>query len=136
MLAWESFRRAADGRHWVRVAVAHEQSFVLPTAAHAKMWDVADTGQFHGLFMGVNRHASPAINELRFAEADARALHALFADTLGDGSELLVGEDVTRSIIEARFQALADCGSGDVVVVSFRTETGLTLIRPAAVSRE
>jgi helicase len=68
--------------------------------------------------MGVNRHASPAVSELRFAEADATALHALFADTLG-GGELLVGEAVTRSAIESRFRALADCGSDDVVVISF-----------------
>jgi helicase len=125
-MSWRSRLRArskpgheGDGSHSIRVAVAHERPFVLPTALHAKMWDVALTGQFHGLFMGVNRHASPAISELRFAEADARALHALFADTLGDGSDLLVGEDVTGSRIEARFQALAACGSSDVVVVSF-----------------
>jgi helicase len=73
---------------------------------------------FHGLFMGVNRHASSAINELRFAEADARALQALFADGVGQG-ELLLGEAVTREAIEGRFAALADCGAEDVVFVSF-----------------
>ena len=69
--------------------------------------------------MGVNRHASTAVSELRFAEADATALHALFADTLGPGSELLIGEGATKAAIEARFGALADCGADDVAVVTF-----------------
>jgi replicative superfamily II helicase len=78
-----------------------------------------DRGRFHGLFMGVNRHASTAISELRFAEADATALHALFADTLGDESELLIGEQVTRSTVASRFEHLAGCGRDDAVVVTF-----------------
>jgi helicase len=80
---------------------------------------MSGSARFHGLFMGVNRHASSAISELRFAEADATALHALFSDTLGPNSELLVGESATRSAIESRFEALADCGPNDVVVVTF-----------------
>jgi helicase len=56
---------------------------------------------------------------LRFAEADATALHALFADALCDGSELLIGEQVTRSAVALRFEQLAGCGSDDVVVVTF-----------------
>src|SRR4051812_5636174 len=74
---------------------------------------------FHGLFMGVNRHASSAISELRFAETDATALHALFADTLGDDSELLVGEDVTRDAVASRLERLAECRNDDVVVMTF-----------------
>jgi replicative superfamily II helicase len=74
---------------------------------------------FHGLFMGVNRYRSPAVNELRFAEADATALHALFADNLGEGAELLLGDALTRPAVQARFEALAGCGRNDVVVVAF-----------------
>jgi ATP-dependent DNA helicase len=80
---------------------------------------MSGSARFHGLFIGVNRHSSAAISELRFAEADATALHALFSDTLGAPAELLVGESATRSAIESRFEALADCGPDDVVVATF-----------------
>ena len=75
--------------------------------------------KFHGLFMGVDRYASSEIQELRYAEQDAVALHALFADNLGDGGDLLVGGSATRSEIERRFQQLAEVHADDVVVVSF-----------------
>jgi helicase len=75
--------------------------------------------RFHGLFMGVNRYASPAVSELRFAEADAMALHALFADTLAGENTLLVGAGVTRSAIEEHFDRLAGCDEEDVVVITF-----------------
>ena len=87
--------------------------------SRAKICGVTDNGRFHGLFMGVNRHASTAVSELRFAEADATALHAVFADTLGDGSELLIGEQMTRRAVASRLEQLADCGSDDVVVLTF-----------------
>ena len=69
--------------------------------------------------MGVNRHASPAVSELRFAESDATALHALFTDTLGGDTELLVGPAVTKDAIAGRLQALAYCEPADVVVIAF-----------------
>lgn len=75
--------------------------------------------QFHGLFMGVDRCGSPNIQELRYAEQDAVALHALFADNLGAGGELLVGGAVTRPEIERRFKQLAEAHPEDVVIVSF-----------------
>jgi helicase len=75
--------------------------------------------RFHGLFMGVDGYASPDIQELRYAEQDAIALHTLFADTLGAGGELLIGADATRAEIERRFEQLAAVGADDVVVVSF-----------------
>jgi helicase len=74
---------------------------------------------FHGLFMGVDRYASPEIQELRYAEQDAVALHTLFADNLGHGGELLIGGSATRPEIERRFQQLAQVDPDDVVVVSF-----------------
>ncbi|HUA74576.1 MAG TPA: DEAD/DEAH box helicase [Solirubrobacteraceae bacterium] len=80
---------------------------------------MTNTGSFHGLFMGVNRYASPAINELRFAEADATALHALFADTLAGECELLTGAAVTREALERQFARLAGCDEQDVVVITF-----------------
>jgi helicase len=74
---------------------------------------------FHGLFVGVDRHASPAVSELRFAERDATALHALFTDTLGGHTELLTGPAVTKDSITARFRALAACDADDIVVIAF-----------------
>ena len=79
---------------------------------------VADR-QIRGVFIGIDRYQAPEINELRYAERDARALHALFADTFGDGAELLVGEQATRAAIEAQFAALARAGTDDFVVVGF-----------------
>jgi helicase len=77
------------------------------------------SGHFHGLFMGVNRYASPAINELRFAEADATALHALFKDTLTGECNRLTGAAATREALEQQFTRLAACDEQDVVVVTF-----------------
>ena len=75
--------------------------------------------QIRGVFIGIDRYQAPEINELRYAERDARALHALFADTFGDGAELLVGAQATRAAIEAQFAALARADTDDFVVVGF-----------------
>jgi len=74
--------------------------------------------EFHGLFMGLDHYGSPDIQELRYAEQDAVALHTLFADNLG-GGELVVGSAATRLEIERRFEQLTQVGPYDVVVVSF-----------------
>jgi replicative superfamily II helicase len=75
--------------------------------------------KFHGLFMGVDRYAAKEVSELRFAERDALALHALFTDTFGAGGELLTGSAVTRSAVEERFADLATVDPDDFVVVAF-----------------
>jgi hypothetical protein len=54
---------------------------------------------FYGLFIGINRHSSTSINELSFAARDAAALHALFTDTLGGATKLIVDEEATRATI-------------------------------------
>lgn len=77
-----------------------------------------NTRRFHGLFIGVDRHIDPAISELRFAERDASAMHALFADNLGEGT-LLHSADATRERLLDEFAALALAGEDDVVVISF-----------------
>jgi replicative superfamily II helicase len=76
-------------------------------------------GRFRGLFIGIDKYASPDISELRCAERDARALQALFADTLGDGGKLVCGPDATRVAIEAYFSELAGSDIDDVVVIAF-----------------
>jgi helicase len=57
---------------------------------------------FQGLFIGIDRHASPAIGELSCACRDAIALEALFTDTLGGRSVLLTDGDATRGIQDPR----------------------------------
>lgn len=74
---------------------------------------------FRGLFIGIDRYASPHINELNCARRDAVALEALFTDTLGGQSTLLVDTDATRDRIEQEFAALASCDPDDTVVIAF-----------------
>jgi replicative superfamily II helicase len=74
---------------------------------------------FHGVFIGVDRYASPDIAWLSCAKRDAVALEALFADTLGGTTTLLVDEEATRAGVEAAFQRLTACDPEDTVVISF-----------------
>ena len=76
------------------------------------------TGAFHGLFMGVNRHASPAINELtirggRCGGADACRGHAR------RGVQSAHRRGRTRQTLEEHFVRLAACDEEDVVVITF-----------------
>lgn len=75
--------------------------------------------KFHGLFIGVDRYASPRVSWLSCAKRDAVALHSLFADNLGNGGKLLVDEQATKGAIKAEFEALAQCDPDDVVVISY-----------------
>jgi len=74
---------------------------------------------FRGLFVGIDRYASTQISWLDCARRDARAMHALFADTLGTGAIQLLDREATRIAIEQHFAALAACDEDDVVVVYF-----------------
>ena len=55
---------------------------------------------FRGLFIGIDRYASPDVNWLSCATRDAKALHALFGDTLGGTSALLIDGQATRAAVE------------------------------------
>lgn len=73
-----------------------------------------------GLFVGVDRFASPEISWLTSAVRDATALYALFGDTFGAGqSSLLTDQAATRGAIEKEFERLAGCEPDDVVVITF-----------------
>lgn len=74
---------------------------------------------FVRLFIGLDRYRSPLIDELDCARRDATALEALFADTLGGTSRLLLDKEATAAGIMAELEALADCGPEDTVVISF-----------------
>jgi helicase len=55
-------------------------------------------------------------NWLSFAGRDARALHALFTDSFGGGTTLLLDDQATVAEIGSRFDALSACDPEDVVV--------------------
>ncbi len=74
---------------------------------------------FHGLFIGIDRYSSRSIKWLSCARRDAVALHALFTDTLGGNTKLLVDNDATKDAIESELNTLASCKEDDVVVISF-----------------
>ncbi|GAA1807934.1 DEAD/DEAH box helicase [Actinomadura chokoriensis] len=84
-----------------------------PTAASAR--------QFHGLFVGINRYRSKSVRRLASASRDAKALHALFSDNLGDtDTTLLVDRDATcAAVVAALTELQTRSTSEDVVVISF-----------------
>lgn len=73
----------------------------------------------HGLFIGIDRCASPSIPWLGCARRDAIALHALFTDTLGGNTTLLQDSEATRATIETELEKLTHCKEDDVVVITF-----------------
>ncbi len=73
----------------------------------------------HGIFIGIDRYASPAINWLSCAKRDATALHALFADNLPGDLKLLTDKDATSSTIEEELKSLSQCDPDDIVVFTF-----------------
>lgn len=75
--------------------------------------------KFHGLFIGIDRYTSPAVNWLSCARRDAVVLHALFTDTFGGESRLLLDADATRGTIEQAFGRLTVCAPEDMVVIVF-----------------
>jgi helicase len=73
----------------------------------------------HGLFVGIDRYASPDINWLACAKRDAVALHALFTDTLGGSYTLLTDDDATRQNIETAMARFATVAEDDLVIITF-----------------
>lgn len=74
---------------------------------------------YRGLFIGIDRYTSIDINELSCAVRDATALHALFADTLGDGGILLSDNTATRQSIQDQFEALKSCDENDIIIITY-----------------
>jgi hypothetical protein len=72
-----------------------------------------------GLFIGIDRYASPSVNWLSCAGRDARALHALFTDSFGGATTLLLDDQATVAEIGRCFDALSACDPEDVVVITF-----------------
>jgi helicase len=74
---------------------------------------------FKGLFTGIDRYASPGIDWLSCSGRDAMALHALFSDTLGGDTTLLMDAEATVGAIREKFEHLATVDPDDVVVIAF-----------------
>lgn len=74
---------------------------------------------FKGLFIGIDRYASPEINWLSCATRDATALHALFTDTFGGDTALLTDALATVTAVRERFEQLASSDPDDIVVIAF-----------------
>jgi helicase len=77
--------------------------------------------KFHSLFIGIDRYDDPRVNWLSGAVRDARALHALFADTIpGSPHVLLTDADATLEGIRSALEALvAEAESDDVVFIFY-----------------
>ncbi|MGV9722811.1 DEAD/DEAH box helicase [Nocardia beijingensis] len=76
--------------------------------------------RFHGLFVGVDRYADQRILWLSGAVRDAKALHALFSDTLiGESHLLLADEDATLEGIRTALDSIASTAEEDDIVVVF-----------------
>src|SRR5260370_35401565 len=72
-----------------------------------------------GLFIGIDRYASPGIGWLSCSGRDAMALHALFSDTLGGDTTLLMDAQATVAAIREKFEHLAMVDPDEVVVIAF-----------------
>lgn len=74
-----------------------------------------------GVFVGVNKHADQEIPELTGATKDARALWALFSDTIGGFSgRLLLDENANLNDTRAAIIAtLESANPDDVIIISF-----------------
>lgn len=76
--------------------------------------------KFHSLFVGIDRYDDPRINWLSGAVGDARALHALFADTVpGSPHVLLTDAEATLNGIRSALDALVMATEPDDVVFIF-----------------
>jgi helicase len=74
---------------------------------------------FRGLFIGIDRYASPGVSWLSCAGRDAKALYALFTDSFGGETTLLLDDQAMVAEIGRRFDALSACDPEDVVVIAF-----------------
>ena len=81
---------------------------------------------FKGLFVGIDRYASPLISNLSCAVRDAQALYGLFSDSLGTSSStLLINEQATKAGVIRAVQDL-HAQPDDVVVLAFEEDRDLT----------
>jgi hypothetical protein len=80
------------------------------------------------IFVGINKQLDPTIDELTGAVRDAKALNALFLDSVPDlSAQLLLDERATKEAVsQAIFGTLSSATSDDVLVISFAGHGSLT----------
>ena len=73
------------------------------------------------IFVGINKQLDPNIDELTGAVRDAKALNALFMDSVPDlSAQLLIDEHATKEAVsKAIFGTLTSATADDVLVISF-----------------
>ncbi|MVF23714.1 DEAD/DEAH box helicase [Methylocaldum sp. BRCS4] len=73
------------------------------------------------VFVGINKHLDPTIDELTGAVHDASSLCALFMDSMpGLSCRLLVDADATKDAVsQAIFGTLANAADNDIIIISF-----------------
>ncbi len=82
-------------------------------------WD-SHAMTFRGLFIGIDRYASPLVSDLTCSARDARALHALFADSIGlDHCSLFTDSQATRQTILHGLEQLTTADTHDLVFIHF-----------------
>src|SRR5688500_2826219 len=76
---------------------------------------------FRAAFIGIDKYNDADIRELTGARRDARALWALFNDSIpGIQSTLLIDEDATNNQVRSALDnTLGAAGPDDIVVLSF-----------------
>jgi helicase len=76
---------------------------------------------FRATFIGVDKHASPIINDLAGAKRDATAMYSLFVDSIPDlNAKLLVDSEATTvNIRQALEETLAVAESDDIALFYF-----------------
>lgn len=75
---------------------------------------------FHGLFIGVDKYASPLVGDLTCSARDAKALYAVFADTLGGThATLLTDAEATRQAVIDSLDGLRAVAPDDLVFIHF-----------------
>ena len=85
---------------------------------------IADPPQRHAVVIGINDYADPAIPDLKYAEADARAVYDTLTDpAVGsfpkDNVKLLLGADATNDKIREALASLRGVDKEDLVVVFY-----------------
>ena len=87
-------------------------------------WAAADGPQRHAVVIGINDYADKAIPDLKYAEADARAVHGTLIDpAVGrfpkENVRLILGPQASNDNIKAALYALRRVGKDDLVVIYF-----------------
>ncbi|MFJ6677438.1 DEAD/DEAH box helicase [Actinosynnema sp. NPDC091369] len=81
---------------------------------------MTDTRKFHGLFIGIDNYESPSFGQLRYAQRDAKALHALFLDTFDENATLILDAEASKDRLTTEIGHLRTLSTDqDIVVITY-----------------